>query len=115
MNDSHIFFAEHYLEWTEQIVNKNRTHPSVVMFSTGNEIPQKAGRGHGYEIARNIADKIREIDPSRPVTHALCSLWGNAEAYEKERQTDTAPASEMDYFAEATKITADTTRTGKSP
>jgi beta-galactosidase len=108
MNDSHIFFAEHYLEWTEQIVNKNRTHPSIVMFSTGNEIPQKAGRGHGYEIARNIADKIREIDPSRPVTHALCSLWDNAEAYEKERQTDTAPASEMDYFAEVTKITADT-------
>lgn len=108
INDSHIFFAEHYLEWIEQIVNKNRVHPSIVMYSTGNEIPQKAGRGNGYEIARSIADKIRELDPSRPLTHALCSLWDNEEAYERELATNGASASELDYFARVTAPTADT-------
>ena len=108
LEDYHSYFSDNYEKWIELIVKRNRVHPSIVMYSTGNEIPQKAGRGYGYRIARNIADNIRKYDTSRPLSHALCSLWDNSEAYEKEKAENDFPADKMDYFAEATKITADT-------
>lgn len=108
IEDYHSYFSDNYEKWIELIVKRNRKHPSIVMYSTGNEIPQKAGRGYGYRIARNIADNIRKYDTSRPLSHALCSLWDNSEAYEREKAENNFPSSKLDYFAEATKITADT-------
>ena len=107
-NDFHLFFEENYEKWTELIVLRNRAHPSIIMWSTGNEIPQKAGRGNGYFYATSIANNIRKYDNSRPLTHALCSLWDCDEMFEKENATKELPASEMDYFAKMTSITADT-------
>ena len=107
-NDFHTYFADNWENWTELIVRRNRCHPSIVMWSTGNEIPQKTGRGGGYYIATNIANKIRSMDTSRPITHALCSLWDNAEEYEREKAELDFPAEKMDCFARATEITADT-------
>ncbi len=107
-NDSHMFFLDHYLEWADIIVRRNRCHPSIVMWSTGNEISEKSGRGNGYQIARNIANKIRSLDSTRPLTHALCSLWSNSEEYEIEKAENDFPAEKMDYFAKKTAITADT-------
>lgn len=107
-NDYHSYFEDNYLKWIELIVKRNRCHPSIVMWSTGNEIPQKAGRGYGYRVAGNIADNIRIYDTSRPLSHALCSLWDNDEAFEKEKAENDFPSDKMDYFAETTKITADT-------
>lgn len=107
-DDFHTYFDDNWDKWTDLIVRKNRCHPSVVMWSTGNEIPQKTGRGDGYRIARDIADKIRSIDTSRPLTHALCSLWDNGEEFERENTTKELGAEVKDYFAEKTQITADT-------
>ena len=108
-DDFHPYFADNFEKWTDQIVRRNRCHPSIVMWSTGNEIPQKTGRGDGYYIGARIANKIRSLDTSRPITHALCSLWDNSEEYEREKAENDFPASEMDYFAKATAPTADTT------
>lgn len=107
-DDMHAFFDDNYLEWTEQIVLNNRRHPSVIMWSTGNEIPQKSGRGYGYEIAKNIADKIRSLDTSRPLIHCFCGLWDNKEEFEKENATKDLGAEVMDYYATRIAITADT-------
>ena len=107
-NDFHAHFDTNYLKWTEEIVLKNRMHPSIIMWSTGNEIPQKAGRGYGYLYARNIADKIRNLDTSRPLINGLCSLWDDKEQFEKENQTKHLGSDEMDYFAKTTAITGDT-------
>lgn len=107
-DDFHAHFEDNYEKWTKEIVLKNRNHPSIIMWSTGNEIPQKAGRGYGYKYARNIADKIRELDTSRPLTIGLCSLWDNNEQYELENATKHLGSDKMDYFAEKTAITGDT-------
>ena len=107
-NDFHPFFLDNYEKWIESIVKRNRCHPSIFAWSTGNEIPQKTGRGNGYEIARNIASKVRSIDTSRFVTHALCSLWDNKEEFDLENATKHFGADKMDHFATATKPTADT-------
>ena len=107
-NDFHFYFKDGWETWTDLIVRRNRCHPSIVMWSTGNEIPQKTGRGGGYYIATDIANKIRSLDSSRPVTHALCSLWDNKEEYELELKENDFGADKLDCFAKATAVTADT-------
>ena len=107
-SDFHFYFEDNWEKWTDFIVRRNRCHPSIVMWSTGNEIPQKTGRGGGYYIATNIANKIRSFDTSRPITHALCSLWDNREEFELEKAQMDFPAEQMDCFALNTAVTADT-------
>ncbi len=107
-SDYHFYFKDNWEKWTDLIVRRNRCHPSIVMWSTGNEIPQKTGRGGGYYIATDIANKIRSLDSSRPVTHALCSLWDNKEEYELELAENSFEADRLDCFARATAVTADT-------
>lgn len=109
-DDSHSYFKDNWEKWTDLIVRKNRCHPSIIMWSTGNEIPQKTGRGGGYYIATNIANKIRSLDSTRPITHALCSLWNNKEEYELElAENYSVGADKLDCFTKRTAITADTT------
>lgn len=107
--DSHFYFKDNWESWTDLIIRRNRSHPSIAMWSTGNEIPQKTGRGGGYYIATDIANKIRSLDSSRPITHALCSLWDNKEEYDRELLENDYPSFEMDYFSKATFATASTT------
>lgn len=107
-SDCHFYFRDNWEKWTDFIVRRNRCHPSIVMWSTGNEIPQKTGRGKGYYIATDIANKIRSLDISRPITHALCSLWDNAEEYEREKAENDFGPEVLDCFARASAPTADT-------
>ena len=107
-DDFHPFFEDSYKMWSEQIVLKNRSHPSIVMWSTGNEIPQKSGRGYGYKIARTISEIIHSLDKTRPLTNGICSLWDDKEEYERELATNSLGAPEMDYFAKRLAITSDT-------
>lgn len=107
-DDSHVFFEDNYELWTELIVRRDRCHPSIIMWSTGNEIFQKSGRGYGYKIAKRIAEKVRSIDTSRPLTHALCGLWDDSEEREIELAEEGFGAEKLDYFSKKTAITADT-------
>jgi hypothetical protein len=54
----------------EAMVRKDRNHPSVFAYSTGNEIPEVA-TPHGGRLARVIANRIRQLDPTRFVTNAV--------------------------------------------
>lgn len=54
----------------EAMVRKDRNHPSVFAYSTGNEIPEVASP-QGALWARRLANRVRELDPTRFVTHAL--------------------------------------------
>ncbi|MBQ8163395.1 MAG: DUF4982 domain-containing protein [Clostridia bacterium] len=109
-DDFHMFFGDMFEEQIDLIVRKNRCHPSIIMWSTGNEIPQKAGHGYGYRISRQIADGIRSIDTSRPITHALCGLWDKEEYSKLEKgESQDFGAEHFDFWADRTKIVADTT------
>jgi hypothetical protein len=54
----------------EAMVRKDRNHPSVIAYSSGNEIPEVASP-HGGRLARVIANRLRELDPTRFVTNAV--------------------------------------------
>jgi beta-galactosidase len=52
------------------MVAKDRNHPSVIMYSIGNEIAE-SGSERGVTTAHDISDFVRELDPTRPTTFAL--------------------------------------------
>jgi beta-galactosidase len=51
------------------MLQRDRNHPSIVMWSIGNEIPEQSNP-HGAEIAKTLAGICHAEDPSRPVTSA---------------------------------------------
>ena len=107
-DDMHMFFDDNYLKWAREIVLRNRCHPSIIMWSTGNEIPQKSGRGYGYKYAKSIAEEIRKNDASRLLTHGFCGFFNHKEDIDKQRETEHLDESVMDFFADRIAIIADT-------
>ena len=107
-DDFHLFFGDHYLEYLDDIVRRDRIHPSIVMWSTGNEIPEKGGLSDGYGIASRLAEGIRALDGNRPITHALCGFWDKSAWAKKENETKHYGADQLDFWADKTKVTADT-------
>ncbi len=68
--DYHLDFAEWWERDIEAMVAKDFNHPSVVMYSIGNEIPE-TGSPSGAVWGRRLADKVRELDPTRYVTNGV--------------------------------------------
>ena len=65
-------------------VRRDRSHPSVIIWSTGNEIPERGGLNGGYSLATRLADCIRHLDRSRPVSNGICSFWSGLDDYMAE-------------------------------
>lgn len=63
-------FHEKALEDAESIILRDRNHPSIIMWSIGNEICEQWEKD-GWKIARMLADKTRCTDPTRPITAGL--------------------------------------------
>jgi beta-galactosidase len=74
--DYHLYFDEWWEKDMEAMVLRDRNHPSVIIWSFGNEIKERADSA-GLEIARKLKAKILEMDNTRPVTQAVCSFWDN--------------------------------------
>ena len=66
-NGYHRYFAE----WAERdmvnMLRQFRNHPSVVMWSIGNEVPTQCS-SEGYKVATFLRDICHREDPTRPVT-----------------------------------------------
>lgn len=105
--DYHIWFDTYAEEDIRAMVESGRNHPSVVMWSTGNEIIEKNGVSDGYKIAKFIADTIRKYDSTRLMTHALCAFWDNPAFNDRMCKEESFPAEKLDFFAEKTMYLAD--------
>jgi len=66
---SHLFD-----EWAERdivnMIHRDRNHPSVIMWSIGNEVPDQGAKG-GNKLAKWLQDICHREDPSRPVTAGM--------------------------------------------
>lgn len=74
VNKSDYDYALNFPTWWEKdieaMVNKDFNHPSVIMYSIGNEIPE-TGSVHGAAWGRKLAEKIRSLDSTRYVTNSI--------------------------------------------
>jgi len=67
--DYHLHFDEWHRKDLEAMVLRDRNHPSVFIWSIGNEVMEQWQRdGSGEAIARNLAAIVRELDETRPIT-----------------------------------------------
>jgi beta-galactosidase len=70
LQDYHLYFADWWRRDLSAMVLRDRNHPSVIMWSIGNEIPERA-QPRGVEIAKQLTDHIKTLDPTRPITAAI--------------------------------------------
>jgi beta-galactosidase len=66
----HLYFDE----WAERDladhIRRDRNHPSVIMWSIGNEVPEAQKFGE-IETVRRLRDLCHKLDPTRPVTAGI--------------------------------------------
>ncbi len=67
-------YARFFKEWAEKditnLVLNHRNHPSIVMWSIGNEIPEQ-GSEEGRQISIQLQGLCHSLDPTRPVTQGM--------------------------------------------
>ncbi len=62
-----LVFDEEWKKDLEGMVQKDKNHPSVIIYSIGNEIPDTATPA-GAELTKVLADFCRNLDDTRPIT-----------------------------------------------
>jgi hypothetical protein len=73
--DYSLYFNSQWEKDLTAFVKRDRTHPSVILWSIGNEIPERGGLGNGYTVATKLAETIHRLDGTRPVSNGICTLW----------------------------------------
>lgn len=67
-------YARFFKEWADKditnLILNHRNHPSIVMWSIGNEIPEQWS-AEGVKIAKHLQDLCHQLDPTRPVTQGM--------------------------------------------
>lgn len=60
----------------EQLIRRDRNHPSVVIWSLGNEEFGIEGNEKGALITQTMQSRAHRLDPTRPCTAAVSGGWG---------------------------------------
>lgn len=69
--DYHLFFNEWSKLDVRDTVRRDRNHPSVIIYSAGNEIHDTPNAELAKKILRGLVAEFHRNDPTRPVTQAL--------------------------------------------
>ena len=64
------------LDQLRTIVRRDRNHPSIVIWSLGNEEPAIQGSEKGRMLAERMKQIQHKLDPTRPCTVAMNGSWG---------------------------------------
>jgi len=101
-------YVDYFPDWWRQdladMVDKDYNHPSVVLYSTGNEVSETA-QERGIKLTGEMTEHLHRLDPTRPVTcgvniffNFLSSIgfgvYSDERAKKEAEQAEQAQASE---------------------
>lgn len=69
------------------MIYRDRNHPSVILWSIGNEINERAD-SLGFAIRKQLVKEVHALDKTRPVTEAICDFWD----HQGQKWSTTEPA-----------------------
>lgn len=69
-DDYGLYFKEWGIRDLESLVIRDRNHPSIIMWSIGNEIPEIVD-SLGYKTSALLAKTVRQLDSTRAITNAV--------------------------------------------
>ena len=61
------YLEENWKQDLKDMVNKDYNHPSVIMYSTGNEVAE-TGEEKGIKLTGDFTEFLHKLDPTRPVS-----------------------------------------------
>jgi hypothetical protein len=74
--DYHLLFNDWYEQDLRAFIRRDRNHPSIFMWSIGNEAMEQVGGEAGANLAKSLSNIVHEEDPTRPTTTAMNSARG---------------------------------------
>jgi len=69
--DFHLIFPDWYEQDLRAFIRRDRNHPSVIMWSVGNEVGEQYTEEGGAEMGRRLRGIVAQEDPSRPSTASM--------------------------------------------
>jgi beta-galactosidase len=73
-SDYSNYFKDNWKNDLQSMILRDRNHPSVIAWSIGNEIYERADTS-GQRITGQLVRVVKSLDKSRPVTAAVCLFW----------------------------------------
>ena len=69
--DFHLIFQDWHEQDLRALIRRDRNHPSVIMWSTGNEVGEQYTGEEGAALASRLHAIVKDEDPTRPTTAAI--------------------------------------------
>ena len=69
--DFHLIFPDWHEQDLRAYLRRDRNHPSVIMWSIGNEVGEQFTGADGAALAKQINDLVHAEEPTRPTTIAM--------------------------------------------
>ena len=69
--DFHLIFRDWHEQDLRSMIRRDRNHPSIIMWSVGNEVGEQYTGEEGAAIAKRLSDIAHHEDPTRPTTTAM--------------------------------------------
>ena len=83
--DYNIYFETDWQKDMKAFMLRDRNHPCIIMWSTGNEIIERGGLANGYVWAAKLAEYARSLDSTRPIINAVCGFFNGLDDEESQK------------------------------